>query len=144
MVSGSAPYHILTSHWTVLVGPPAFRRHRRITIFLALLLGLNGCAQAFDATTLGVEAQMASPASAPPNGQEFEINAKTVYLLWGVLRISKPDLGKILAAQVSGDAKVANLKIRVRSRWSDILLTVLTAGLIVPRSVTFEGVVVQQ
>ncbi len=115
-----------------------------MTIFLALLLGLNGCAQAFDATTLGLEAQMSSAASAPPNGQEFEINVKAVYMLWGLVRIAKPDLGKVLAAQVSGDAKVANLKIRVRSRWTDILLTVLTAGLIVPRSVAFEGVVVQQ
>jgi hypothetical protein len=30
----------------------------------------------------------------------------------------------------------------VRARWGDLLVTVLTAGLISPRSVTFEGVVV--
>jgi hypothetical protein len=36
---------------------------------------------------------------------------------------------------------VADLRIRVRSRWSDVLLTGLTLGLIVPRTVTFEGVV---
>jgi hypothetical protein len=33
------------------------------------------------------------------------------------------------------------LKIKARSRWSDVLITALTAGLIVPRSVTFEGIV---
>jgi hypothetical protein len=33
------------------------------------------------------------------------------------------------------------VKIKVRSRWSDVLFTVLTAGLIVPRTVTYEGVV---
>jgi len=33
------------------------------------------------------------------------------------------------------------VKIRVRSRWSDVLFTVLTAGLIVPRTVTVEGIV---
>jgi hypothetical protein len=46
-----------------------------------------------------------------------------------------------LAAQLGGGSGVADLRIRVRSRWSDILITGLTLGLIVPRSVTFEGVV---
>jgi hypothetical protein len=36
---------------------------------------------------------------------------------------------------------VADLRIRVRSRFSDVLITGLTLGLVVPRSVTFEGVV---
>jgi hypothetical protein len=33
------------------------------------------------------------------------------------------------------------VKIRVRSRWSDVLFTVLTAGILVPRTVTVEGIV---
>ena len=48
----------------------------------------------------------------------------------------------VLAGQVGSAARIANLRIKVRSRWSDILVTVLTAGLISPRSVTFEGTVV--
>jgi hypothetical protein len=36
---------------------------------------------------------------------------------------------------------VADLRIQVRSRFTDVLITGLTLGLIVPRSVTFEGVV---
>jgi hypothetical protein len=36
---------------------------------------------------------------------------------------------------------VSDVRIRVRSRWSDVLFTVLTAGLNVPRTVTYEGVV---
>jgi len=43
--------------------------------------------------------------------------------------------------QLGGGTGVADLKIKVRSRWSDLLITALTAGLVVPRSVTFEGVV---
>ena len=38
--------------------------------------------------------------------------------------------------------QIAQLKITVKSRWSDILLTVLTAGLVMPRSVTYQGIVV--
>jgi hypothetical protein len=48
----------------------------------------------------------------------------------------------VLAGQVGSGARIANLRVKVRSRWSDILVTVLTGGLIVPRSVTFEGIVV--
>ena len=38
--------------------------------------------------------------------------------------------------------QVADLKISVRSRFSDVLVTVLTVGIVVPRTVTYEGVVV--
>jgi hypothetical protein len=64
-----------------------------------------------------------------------------VYALWGVARLKEPSLRKALAAQLAGGSGIADLRIRVRSRWSDILVTALTAGLIVPRAVTFEGVV---
>lgn len=105
---------------------------------------LGGCAQTFDATALGVEATMASPVSAPAAGQQFEVSRKAVYLVGGVLTASRPSLRKVLAAQVTGDAQVADLRIRVRSRWTDVLVTVLTAGLVVPRTVTFEGLVVER
>jgi hypothetical protein len=56
-------------------------------------------------------------------------------------KLKEPSLRKALAAQLAGGSGVADLKIRVRSRWSDLLITALTGGLIVPRAVTFEGVV---
>jgi hypothetical protein len=52
-------------------------------------------------------------------------------------------LRKALAAQLTGGSGIADLRIKVRSRWSDVLITALTAGLIVPRAVTFEGVVLK-
>ena len=48
-----------------------------------------------------------------------------------------------MAAELAGGSGLANVKIRVRSRWNDVLVTILTAGLIVPRAMTFEGVVVK-
>ncbi len=87
---------------------------------------------------------MASDVTQPAVGQPFKIDKKAVYLLWGITKANTPSLRKALAAQVTGNAKVVDLRIKVRSRWSDILFTILTAGLIVPRSVTFEGVIVQQ
>jgi hypothetical protein len=108
---------------------------------LVLLLPLAGCAMTFDARTLGVPASMASPAGQPPQGARFRVTSRAVYGLWGLAALRRPSLRKALAAQLAGDSAIADLKIKVSSRWSDVLITALTAGLIVPRAVTFEGVV---
>ena len=113
---------------------------RALPALLVLSL-LVGCAHTFDATTLGVPVTMASPAGQDAQGARFSVSSKSVFSLWGLLRLKEPSLRKALAAQLAGGAGVADLKIRVRSRWSDLLITGLTLGLIVPRSVTFEGVV---
>jgi hypothetical protein len=97
----------------------------------------------FDAATLGVPVTLASPAGSPPEGSRFSVTSRAVYGLWGLARLKQPSLRKALAAQLAGGSGVADLKIKVRSRWSDILITALTAGLIVPRAVTFEGVVLK-
>jgi hypothetical protein len=113
----------------------------RAVVALALVCSLAGCSLSYDATTLGVPATLASPAEKPPAGDRFKISSKAVFGLWGIARLKEPSLRKALAAQLGGGTGVADVKIRERSRWSDVLLTVLTAGLIVPRTVTFEGVV---
>jgi hypothetical protein len=102
---------------------------------------LTGCAERFDATTLGVPATMAVPADQTVEGSRFSVTQRSVYGLWGIATIKSPSLRKALAAQLGGGSGIVGLKIKARSRWSDVLITALTAGLIVPRSVTFEGVV---
>lgn len=114
---------------------------RAASLAFILVLALNGCAQTFDATTLGAPATLASSAGQPAQGDRFRVSTKAVFGLWGIVRVKEPSLRKALAAQLGGGSGIADVKIKVRSRWSDILFTVLTAGLIVPRSVTFEGVV---
>jgi len=116
-------------------------RGRGSAVLLSLVLLSGGCAQSFDATTLGVPATLASPAGDPPAGDRFKVSSKAVFGLWGLARFKEPSLRKALAAQLGGGGGVADVKIRVRSRWNDVLFTVLTAGLVVPRTVTFEGVV---
>jgi hypothetical protein len=113
---------------------------RVLPTLLALSL-LGGCAHTFDATTLGVAATMSSPAGQEPQGDRFSVSSKSVFTFWGALRLKEPSLRKALAAQLAGGNGVADLRIKVRSRWSDVLITGLTLGLIVPRTVTFEGVV---
>lgn len=118
------------------------RAPRAPWLFSAILLSsLAGCAEKFDAVTLGVPATLAAPAGQTPEGSRFRVTSRAVYGLWGLATLKQPSLRKVLAAQLGGGSGIADLKIKVRSRWSDVLITALTGGLIVPRAVTFEGVV---
>lgn len=114
------------------------------TLLPALVLLAGGCANTFDATRLGVPATMATSAAAPAEGTRFSVTSRAVYGLWGVVKFSEPSLRKALASQLVGGKEVADLRIKVRSKFSDVLITGLTLGLIVPRAVTIEGVVVQK
>jgi hypothetical protein len=106
-----------------------------------LLVLLAGCATTIDATTLGVPVSLSSAAGQRPTGERFTIGTHAVFGLWGLANLKKPAVDKILASQLVGKTGLADVRVRIRSSWSDVLITVLTAGLVVPRSVTVEGVV---
>ena len=109
-----------------------------------LLVGtLTACSQTFDAARLGVPITMAASADQPLQGARFKVRSHAVFAFWGVTKIKEPSLRKALAAQLAGGSAVGDLRITVHSRFPDVLVTILTAGLLVPRSVTFEGVVVK-
>jgi hypothetical protein len=116
-------------------------RVRGAVLALLVVTVLTGCAETFDATTLGVPATLASSATAPATGDRFQVSNKAVFAFWGLAKLKQPSLRKALGAQLGGGSGIADVKIRSRSRFTDILFTVLTAGLLVPRTVTFEGVV---
>lgn len=113
------------------------------TLLLVLATLGAGCSLNLDGTNLGVPVTMASVAGTPVQGTHFKTDSHPVWGLWGLFSVSSPNLQKVLNRQLVGAAGVADLKIKVRSRWSDVLVTVLTGGLVVPRTVTFEGVIVQ-
>ena len=97
----------------------------------------------FDSSHLGVPVTMASAATSPPptSGTPFRVNRHPVFMGWGLITIGAPNLEDVLAGQVANGAAVTNLKIRVRARLTDLLITGLTLGLFSPRTVTFEGTV---
>jgi hypothetical protein len=123
-------------------GPRAPGGLRGLPILLSLAL-LFGCTQTFDATRLGVPVSMATGVGQPAQGTRFQVTSRSLYVLWGMARIKEPSIRKALAAQLADARGIADLRIKVRSRWSDVLITTLTLGLIVPRAVTFEGVVLK-
>ncbi|MGH7586099.1 MAG: hypothetical protein ACREMH_07615 [Gemmatimonadales bacterium] len=120
-------------------------RHSRQLLslcFLALVPALHGCAHSFDATRVGVPVTMASANAAPPAGEPFSVTQRAVYVAWGTIQIREASLQKALAGQLVDGTSIADLRIKVRSRLSDVLITGLTLGILTPRAVTYEGVVV--
>ena len=114
----------------------------RRTLAAALLVLLaSGCAQTFDATTLGVPAALASDAAQQPTGEAFSVTTHSVHGFWGLMKLRSPSVERTLAGQLLDGQGISNVRIKVRSSFTDVLFTILTAGLIVPRSVTVEGVV---
>ncbi|HEY6808735.1 MAG TPA: hypothetical protein VI160_08095 [Gemmatimonadales bacterium] len=107
----------------------------------ALLVSLAGCALTLDSTRLGVPATLADAAATPPAGTPFSITKHPVFVGWGLLTMAPPNLEDVLAGQTGPGAGVAQLRVRVRARWTDLLVTALTLGFVSPRSVTFDGVV---
>lgn len=118
---------------------------RRLLAVAAVGLLLAGCVQNIDATRIGVPVTLASAAgqAPPPSGEPFEVTGKAVYAVWGIAQVSRPDLHNVLAGQLVGGKALVDVRVKIRSRWSDVLITVLTAGLVVPRTVTASGIVVK-
>lgn len=108
---------------------------------LAVVLGGGACTQTFDATSLGVPATMAMAPGDTTQGTPFRSTAHTVHGLFGLVTVSQANLRKSLARQLVGGEGISNLKIRTKSGWLDVLVTGLTLGLIVPRTVTYTGVI---
>jgi len=121
---------------------PTWRLARRACAALLIATALSGCAVRFDASELGVPVTMASPAGQPATGQAFRVTSRATFAFFGLVSLSQPSLERALATQLLDGQSVADLKIKVRSRWGDILISALTLGLIVPRAVTYEGVIV--
>jgi hypothetical protein len=109
---------------------------------LGLALALGGCALTLDSSHLGVPVSLAAGAQEPDSGTPFQVTKHSMYMFVGLVSLAQPNLEDVLAGQVGTGARITNLRVKVRSRWSDLLVTGLTLGLVVPRSVTFEGTVV--
>ena len=113
----------------------------RPAIVLVLALPLAACAMTFDATSLGVPVNMASSAAAPAQGEKFSVNTSATWLFWGAIPLSTPSLKKVLARQLGGGQGVADVKIKVSSGMGGVLFSILTLGLVIPRTVHFEGTI---
>jgi hypothetical protein len=113
-------------------------------VLVSLLVLSSACSVTFDSGTLGVAATVSEPAGAPAQGTPFRVTQKAVFLILGTIPANRPSLERALASQMLDADSVADLKIHVGSRFTDILISALTVGLIIPRSVTYEGVIINR
>lgn len=125
-----------------MLGESLLPRKSICVLVVASMLCSTGCALTFDATHLGVPVTMAGPPQSTPGGTPFHVTRHPVYLFLGLARVGTPDLEDVLEGEVGSGAGVQNLRINVAASPTDVLFTVLTLGLISPRTVTFEGEVV--
>jgi hypothetical protein len=93
---------------------------------LVLALALSGCALTLDSSHLGVPVSMAGAAERPDSGTPFRVTKHAFYLLLGLVQVAQPNLEDVLAGQVGTGTRITNLRVKVRSRWSDVLVTGLT------------------
>jgi hypothetical protein len=100
-----------------------------------------GCALQFNARSLGVPVTMATPAGQPVPGDTFNITTHAVFVFWGLGSPKQPNLREAIAGQLGAGGGVNNLAIHSRMRWSDVLVTALTLGVVSSTSVTYSGVV---
>ena len=120
----------------------ASRALRRALLVAGVTGALGACALSFDVRSLGVPASMSSAAGQAVAGDTFRVSQTAVHLFWGTFLVRGVSLQNVLAGQLGDGRAIENLRVRVGRRWSDVLTTVLTAGLIAPSTVTLEGVVV--
>lgn len=117
---------------------------KRLALVLMMPVLFTGCAMHYNTRTLGVPVTMAEPLAQPVPGDTFRVTAKALHAFWGLATAKEPSLQQALAGQLGAGRAVHNLAIRSRKSWADILVTVVTLGVLSPTSVTFSGVVARQ
>ncbi len=106
-------------------------------VVLMFIVVFVGCA------TLPMESNIDKPVSMTEVKDEkasvFVSNQKALWLFWGAFPVSLPTVDGVLAPQVSGHTGVQNLKVTTESGFIDLVVTILTDGILTMRTVTIQG-----
>ena len=108
---------------------------------LACTLLLSACALNFNTRSLGVPVSMAEPLAQQIAGDSFAVTSKAIHVFWGLALAHQPDLRQAVAGQLGTGGAVRNLAISTHKNFFDILVTVVSVGVVAPTSVTFSGVI---
>ena len=106
-----------------------------VTLALAILVA--GCA------TLPMESNLEKPVSmtrvTDEQGEEFAEDMKALWLFWGAMPLVLPTVDEVAGPQVADHTGVQNLKVTTFSGPLDVIVTLLTDGILTMRTVTIEG-----
>jgi hypothetical protein len=110
---------------------------------LLLLVPLLGaCSMTIDATKVGVPVTLASDIDAPAQGERFDVSSTALWAFWGAVPVKRSSVRETLATQLVGAREVKDVRIHMYSRWYQVAISVVTLGVLVPRTVRAEGVIV--
>jgi len=71
--------------------------------------------------------------------RSFDIKYRSIWLLWGVLPLSVPKIDAVVGPHVADRTGVQNLKVDPEFNIVDTLVTVLTLGIVVSRTISISG-----
>jgi hypothetical protein len=113
------------------------RRLLVITLATMILLGLTGCAALRFESTLTKDVSMTQTSYS--YSRDFYVQRRALWLFWGIIPLSTPEVDEVVGSQISGSERVQNLKITTKYTLLDFLISGLTSGIVTSRKVVIEG-----
>ena len=106
-------------------------------VVLTFIIIFAGCATLPLESNLDKSVNMADGKNAQV--KTFVSNNKAIWIFWGLAPLSLPTIDGVVLPQVSGHTGVQNLKITTESGFIDHVVTILTQGILMMRTVRVEG-----
>ena len=106
-------------------------------VSLVFIIGMIGCA------TIPMESNLDDPVSMTDVKEtpvkSFSSDNRAIWLFWGIIPVAIPEVDGVLVPEMAGHTGVQNLKITTEFDALDLVVTILTDGIIYMRTVTVEG-----
>ncbi len=113
------------------------RRLLGIMLASMTLLCLTGCATLRFESTLTKDVSMTQTSYS--YSRDFYVQRRALWLFWGIVPLSRPEVDEVVGGQISGSERVQNLKITTKYTLLDFLISGLTSGIVTSRKVVIEG-----
>jgi len=108
-----------------------------IIITILLVVSFVGCA------TLPLESNLQKPVAmnklSGSDGNDFVVTKQALWLFWGLIPISVPNVDEVVGPKVADHEGVQNLKITTEFGFINVLLSAVTSGVLYSQTVTIQG-----
>jgi len=113
------------------------RRILALFVALALVIAVTGCAK------IAMESKVKKPVSMTRmrnvEVREFTTKNRAIWLFWGLFPLSVPKLDQTVGPNVADHNGIQNLKITTENTFLDVVISTVTQGILVMRTITIEG-----
>ena len=106
-------------------------------VVIVFVINVAGCA------TIRMESKLRKPVNmtemAGEKIRDFSTEKKAIWLFWGLIPLSVPELDETIGPQVADRNGINKLKITAKNSFTDALITTLTQGILTVRTIIIEG-----